>query len=73
MRRRHKRRNVFIGLTLNSFVALVSIVGLMFVFAKSFGELAIQAIQIMAVMLCIPVGTLIVGVCGWLWTERSDW
>jgi len=72
MRRRHKRQNVFVGLALNSFVVLVSIVGLMFVFAKSFGELAIPAIHIMALMMCIPLVTLTIGILGWLWAEKFD-
>jgi hypothetical protein len=73
MRRQRKRRNTFIGLALNSLGVIFSIVGLMFVFARCFGELSIQAIQIMAVMLYIPAVTLIIGVCGWIWTKRFDW
>jgi hypothetical protein len=73
MRRRYKRQNVFVGLALKSFVVLVSIVSLMFVFAKSFGELAIPAIHIMALMMCIPLVTLTIGILGWLWAGRFDW
>jgi hypothetical protein len=73
MRRQRKRRNKFMGLALNSLGVIFSIVGLMFVFAKSFGELAIPAIHMMALMICIAATTLVIGVLGWLWAERSDW
>jgi|GEM_PF-3316885 hypothetical protein len=73
MRRQRKRRNIFIGLALNSLGVIFSIVGLMIVFARSFGELAIPAIHMMSLMMYIPIGTLIIGVFGWLWSERYDW
>jgi hypothetical protein len=73
MRRQRKRRNIFIGLALNSLGAIFSMVGLMFVFARCFGELSIQAIHMMTLMILIPIGTLIIGVFGWLWCGHSEW
>jgi hypothetical protein len=73
MRKHRKRRNIFIGLALNSLGALFAIVGLMFVFARSFGELAVPAIQMMTFMMYIPIVTLIIGILGWFWAERSEW
>ena len=72
MRRRYKTENIFIGLTLNSLVALVGIVGLMIVFAKSFGELAIPAINIMSFMMDIPIATLGIGILGWIFARNFD-
>jgi hypothetical protein len=72
MRRRRKAGSIFIGLTFNSFGALVGIVGLMFVFAKSFGELAIPAINVMGNLLYIPITTLLIGIIGWFFLQNSD-
>jgi len=70
--RRRKRGNIFVGLTFNSFGVLVGIVGLMFVSAKSFGELAIPAINMMTLMLYIPITTLVIGILGWMFSGISD-
>lgn len=59
-------------MTLGSVGALINIVGLMFVFAKSFGELAIPAIHLMALFLYIPFVTLTIGIAGWLFWRRWD-
>lgn len=67
------RPNIFIELTFNSFGALVGIVGLMFVFAKSFGELVIPALNMMTNLLYIPIATLVIGIFGWIITRNSDW
>jgi hypothetical protein len=72
MRRRRKAGNIFIGLTFNSFGALVGIVGLMFVFAKTFGESAIPAISMMSNLLHIPIATLVTGIIGWILSRNSD-
>lgn len=72
MRRRRKTENIFIGLTFNSFGALIGTVGLMVVFAKSFGELAIPAIHMMGLLLYIPIVTLVIGVLGWIFSRNSD-
>jgi len=68
-----RRENFFFGMALKSFAALVGIVGLMVVFARSFGELAIPAIHYMGLMMYLPMTTLVVGILGWLWTKRFDW
>jgi hypothetical protein len=76
MRRSRKRQNVFIGLTFNSLFAIIGIIGLMVVCARSFGELAIPAINMMVYLIFIPTLTLIIGILGWFWTtlsERTDW
>ena len=73
MKRRRKAGNMFIGLTFNSFGAVIGIVGLMFVFAKNFGELAIPAISMMTNLLYIPIATLVIGILGWIFTRNSDW
>lgn len=70
--RRRKAGNIFVGLTFNSFGVMVGIVGLMYVFAKSFGELAIPAINMMALMLYIPITTLVIGILGWMFVVISD-
>ena len=72
MRRQRKTENIFIGLTFNSFGALVGIVGLMFLFAKVFGELAIPAISTMGVLLYIPVVTLVIGIFGWIFSRNFN-
>jgi hypothetical protein len=73
MRRRHKKRNIFIGMTINSFVALFIGISLTRLFANLFGELASQAIPMMAQVLLIPTITLVIGVIGWIWTAYSKW
>ena len=73
MRRRRNKGNFYIGLTFKSLGALVSIVGLMFVFAKSFGELAIPAISTVTVLLCIPMVTLVIGILGWIFSRNTDY
>lgn len=70
--RRRKSGNLFVGLTLNSVGALVGIVGLIFIFAKSFGELAIPAINMMTLMLYIPITTLVIGVIGWMFSVNAE-
>lgn len=70
--RRRKKGNFFVGLTFNSLGALVGIVGLIFIFAKSFGELAIPAINMMSLMLYIPITTLVIGVLGWMFSLNAD-
>jgi hypothetical protein len=72
MSRRRKKGNIFIGLTFNSFGALVGIVSLMFVVAKIFGELAIPAISTMTILLYIPVVTMVIGIIGWILSRSSD-
>lgn len=75
MRRRH-RQNFFIGIALKSFCAIIGIIGMMVVFARTFGELAIPAIHMMAFLICIPTVTFFIGILGlfWTaWTDRADW
>jgi hypothetical protein len=71
MRNHHSRRNIFIRLTLNSIGALFSIIGLAFLFARSFGELAIPAIHLMTAIMYIPIATITIGVIGWVWAEYT--
>ena len=70
--RRRKPRNTFIGLTLNSFGALAGMVGLIFVFAKIFGESAIPAINMMISLMYIPMATFVIGIMGWIFWRDSD-
>jgi len=69
MRYRKRKKNIFISLTFNSAAALVGIIGLMAVFAKSFGELAIPALQMMTFFLYIPVVTFCIGILGWIFWD----
>ena len=73
MRKRRNNRKFFLGLALNSFGTLFIMVSLMFLFARSFGEMAIPAIHMMTFMMYIPIVTLIVGILGWFLAERSEW
>jgi len=60
-------------LALNSLGVIFSIVGLMFVFARSFGELAVPAIHMMTLLIYVPIISFVIGILGWLWAECSDW
>ena len=73
MSRRRKKERVFIALTINSLGALVGIVGLMFLSAKIFGELAIPAISTVTVLLCIPMVTMVIGILGWIFSRNSNY
>jgi hypothetical protein len=72
MRKRRKAGSIFIGLTFNSFGALVGMIGLMVVFGKAFGELAIPAINMMANLLYIPIATITIGILGWVFSRNFD-
>jgi hypothetical protein len=73
MRKQRNKSRFFLGLALNSIGTLFVMVCLMFLFAKTFGEVAIPAIHMMTFMMCIPVGTLLIGILGWFLAERSEW
>jgi hypothetical protein len=73
MRRQRKKRNFFLGLALKSLGTLFAMICLMFLFARSFGEMAIPALHMLTFMMYIPIITLIIGILGWFWTERSEW
>lgn len=73
MRRQRKKRNVFIGLTIKSFVALFIGFSLIRLFANLFGELISQAIPMLSAVLVIPIITLTIGIVGWIWTAHLDW
>jgi len=73
MRRRRKTESIFIKLTFNSFGALIGIVGLMVVFAKNLGELAIPALNMMGHLPYIPIATLVIGIIGWIFSRNSEW
>jgi len=73
MRRRRKKRNIFIGLTINSSVALFIGISLIRLFANLFGELISQAIPMLSAVLIIPIITLIIGIVGWIRTAHLNW
>jgi len=56
MRKRRKIERVFFDMMLQGGIASFSIVGLMIVFVRSFGDLAVQAIGYMTAMLTLISG-----------------
>jgi hypothetical protein len=72
MRYRNRRRSFFLNLIIGSIISLASMIGLMVVFAKSFGELAIPAVHTFSLLLFIPLLGLGAGILGFFFTSWRE-
>lgn len=72
MRRQRRTSGFFLRLTLNSFVAIVSIFAVLILFAKTFGELALPAIHMVTGLLWIPILLFLIGILGLAFGNQND-